>query len=227
MQRPTGNRAGPARRTREGKQLRLICRDFAPKGVWACYNYRNRTRSVSANTHFKQSSGMNSRGNNNQFRSVALIQRGDLARFNSTVSAELQDETVPPTERRRTPLRDAASVEREEVSWRRDTGRDERQVRGRGRRPFGRTTMRDDDLEPPDRPQREHVSAYLDESSVVSVSRRSERGFWADRDEEESPHERRTSRRSRREEQSHEERQTREERTTKRRSRFRLSQHFS
>ncbi|MBP3892641.1 MAG: septum formation initiator family protein [Atopobiaceae bacterium] len=119
---------------------------------------------------------MDSRGNNNQFRSVALIQRRDLTRFSSTVPAELRDDAVPPTERRRAPLRDAIPVEREEA------------------------------LRP-----REHVSAYLGESSVVSVSRRSERGLATGRDENEMPREGRLERRSRR-----------EERAPKRRSRFKL-----
>lgn len=167
---------------------------------------------------------MDSRGNNNQFRSVALIQRRDLARFNSAVSAELSDEATPPTERRRTPLRDAVPVERDESVWRRETDRGERQVRGRGRRSFGRTPLYDGDRELSDDPPREHVSAYPGESSVVGVSRRGERGLWVDDGmDEETEREERASSRSRRDERrQRDERPAREEHAPKRRSRFRL-----
>ncbi len=97
-----------------------------------------------------------------------------MSRFSAAVSAELTDDAVPATQRRRAPLRDAATIERDETSWRRGSDSDDR-GRGRGRRSRGRVSAVEDDRDATERRGREHVSAYLGESTVVGVTRRSER----------------------------------------------------
>lgn len=97
-----------------------------------------------------------------------------MSRFSAAVSAELADDAVPATQRRRAPLRDAATVERDEASWRRGSDSDDH-GRGRGRRSRGRVSTIEDERGVTEQRGREHVSAYLDESTVVGVTRRSER----------------------------------------------------
>ena len=110
---------------------------------------------------------MDSRTGNIQYRSVPLIQRGDMARIGAEAAARRANDAVEREESRR--------------HRNRDFERDEDVERTLPRRrptasPRGSMWERSaSEFEAVPQPPREHVSAYLDESSVVRVTRRSER----------------------------------------------------
>ena len=124
---------------------------------------------------------MDSRTGNIQYRSVPLIQRGDMARIGAEAAARRAASDAADRERSR----------RREDRW---SDRDEDVERTLPRRrptasPRGSAWERSaSDVEVVPQPRREHVSAYLDESSVVRVTRRSERtrsyGFGAAREDD-------------------------------------------
>lgn len=114
---------------------------------------------------------MDSSENNNQFRSVRLIQRGDMARLGAVMPAE---SSVDATRRSRSSRRDERETERRS----RDDRRESRRGRSARRADDGRGFAWEQSASgerASNRPPREHVSAYLDESSVVRVTRRSDR----------------------------------------------------
>lgn len=110
---------------------------------------------------------MDSRTSNIQYRSVPLIQRGDMARIGAEAAARRAN--------------DAADREKSRRRRNRDFDRDEDVERTLPRRrptasPRGSMWERSaSEFEAVPQPPREHVSAYLDESSVVRVTRRSDR----------------------------------------------------
>ena len=110
---------------------------------------------------------MDSRTGNIQYRSVPLIQRGDMARIGAEAAARRAN--------------DAAEREESHRRRNRDLDCDEDVERTLPRRrptasPRGSMWERSaSEFEAVPQPPREHVSAYLDESSVVRVTRRSER----------------------------------------------------
>ena len=110
---------------------------------------------------------MDSRTGNIQYRSVPLIQRGDMARIGAEAAARRANDAAEREESRRHRNRDFdcdEDVERT-LPRRRPTAS-----------PRGSMWERSaSEFEAVPQPPREHVSAYLDESSVVRVTRRSER----------------------------------------------------
>ena len=120
---------------------------------------------------------MDSRENNIQFRSVPLIQRGDMTRFGTASPAE----RVDATQRRRTP------VEREDWSdalempsfhdepRRKRRSSDETHGSGTTRRRSRLGANATPEFGASRLPAGQHVSAHMGESGVVSVSRRSDR----------------------------------------------------
>ena len=124
---------------------------------------------------------MDSRGNNIPFRSVPLIQRGDMTRFSSAPSAE----RVDATQRRRAPieredwaeLREAEPLRTDESRRRRRSSDEPRSSRslGNGQRRSRLGANATPEFGASRLPAGQHVSAHMGESGVVSVSRRSER----------------------------------------------------